>query len=223
MTPRGWQARHDDAFRQQVMLEKGRLIRDGLFDVHRAKAVFDDLIRRHPAAAMRSVWETEAGQCDILTGNPDAGLADFREALFGLAQAQQRRLGHASCLDGQSPDLRGTGLRPGHPAGPLAPQALNPDLFRSPLLNDGLDLKMRITANTACCAGSPQALAAAEWLEGEAHRGEAIASSRQHPGETADDFSPRRFAGKRPFIHDARQGGRVPGGDPAFPRTVSGS
>jgi len=168
--------RHDDAFRQQVMLEKGRLIRDGLFDGHRAKAVFDDLIQRHPAAVMRSVWETEAGQCDILTGNPDAGMTRFRQA---LSTARQERNGDwvtPLVWTARALTYKGDWTAARDTLQALVPQALNSDLFRSPLLNDGLDLKMRITANASCCVESLRRMAAAEWLEKRRLYREAIAS-----------------------------------------------
>lgn len=179
---------HDEAFRQQVMLEKGRLIRDGLFDGHRARDVFDDLIRRHPDAAGRSVWETEAGQCEILTGDPDAGLTRFRIALF---LARQERNGdwvtplvwtaRALTYKGEWDAARDT-LRA------LALQELNPDLFRSPLLNDGLELKMRITANVSCCAEALRRMAVAEWLEKRRMFREAITALDSIPENSGSLF-----------------------------------
>lgn len=167
---------HDEAFRRQVTLEKGRLIRDGLFDGHRAKSVFDDLIRRHPDASMRSVWETEAGQCDIITGDPDAGLTRFREALFRARRERNGDWVTPLVWTARALTYRGEWAAARDTLRALAVQELSPDLFRSPLLNDGLDLKMRIAANASCCPEALSRMARAEWLEKRRMFREAIAT-----------------------------------------------
>jgi tetratricopeptide (TPR) repeat protein len=181
--------RHDDSFFQQVMLEKGRLIRDGLFDAHRAKAVFAEIIERFPDAAMRSAWKTETGQCGILTGDLDSARADFREALLLARRERNGDWITPLVWTARTLTYRGDFTAAQDTLSAVTLQALNPDLLRSPLLNDALDMKMRLSASAACCPENLRMLAAAEWMARRRLYREAIAVLDSIPAEGSALFS----------------------------------
>lgn len=167
--------RQDDVFRQQVMLEKGRLIREGLFDPGRSKAVFQELTRKFPSADMRSEWKTETGRCGILTGDADSALTDFREALLLARRERNGDWVTPLVWTARTLTFRGDFEAAQDTLKALTLQSLNPDLLKSPLLNDGLDLKMRLSANAARFPEDLRRLAAAEWMEMRRLHREAIA------------------------------------------------
>jgi tetratricopeptide (TPR) repeat protein len=165
----------DPAFQQQVLVEKGRLIRDGLFDPNRAKAVFAGLSTRFPAAAARGLWKIEEGRCDLLTGELDSAETVFREALtlgrrgrngdwitplVWLARTLSYRGDFGTALD----TLNAVTL-----------QALNPDLLSAASLNDALDLKARLSVNRNRRPDDLRRIFEAEWMELRGLRREAIA------------------------------------------------